>query len=122
LQILKIHINLSPKIPPLLHQQPVQFIAYFFCEGADGGKLPLKVLQVLEFGVFADLNVNNLRKTFPIKTNQKPLFYFTGDSVRNDTWFLLNYNLPVFFLKPASLFQLQKVKDSFDFRNHIQRQ
>jgi hypothetical protein len=46
----------SPKIPPLLHQQPVQFVTHFFGEGADGGKLILQVLQVMDFSVFADLD------------------------------------------------------------------
>lgn len=46
----------SPKIPPLLHQQPVQFVAHLFGEGADGDKLFLQILQIMEFGGFADLD------------------------------------------------------------------
>jgi hypothetical protein len=46
----------SPKPPPHLHQQPVQFIAHFFGKDADGCKLFLQILQIVDFGVFADLN------------------------------------------------------------------
>lgn len=35
-----------------------------FCEGADGGKLFLQVLQVVEFGIFADLDEAETWKHF----------------------------------------------------------